>query len=122
MGFTANIIEGALNMSVYLRSSDVVVGLPYDYMAYGFLMHFMCNTLNVKPGILCLDLAHAHYYHVHNDVVSNALTSSHSSNWVSGPVLLTDVSEATMYADDIMAHPLRQANGNEYNPKPELVL
>jgi thymidylate synthase len=122
MGFTVNIINGALNMSVYLRSSDVIVGLPYDYMAYAFLMHFMCNTLKVRPGRLCLTLAHAHYYHCHKNVVANTLAASHTANWISGILLEADVAEALTYPDALMELDMKQAFNNPYNPRPELVL
>lgn len=122
LGFTVNVINGSLNMSVYLRSSDIIVGLPYDYMTYGFLMHFMSNTLNVKPGTLCLHLAHAHYYRVHDHIVDEIIDAPLNPNWISGDVLKTGLEVATEAPDMVMSMVMKQANPNNYNPKPELVL
>lgn len=122
LGFTVNIIDGALNMSVYLRSSDTIVGLPYDYMTYGFLMHFMSNSLKVRPGVLCLHLAHAHYYRVHDEIVDKIIDTKVQVNWMVGDALSMDLDNATFTPDSIMELPYKQANPSEYNPKPELVL
>lgn len=122
MGFTVNIIEDRLNMSVYLRSSDVIVGLPYDYMCYGFLLNFIASSLRVLPGTLCLHLAHAHYYRVHDDIVDHILENKPKRNYLSGMVLGTSVSSAISMPDDIIKLPMTQSDSCDYNPKPELVL
>jgi len=122
LGFTVNVINGALNMSVYLRSSDTIVGLPYDYMAFGFLMHFMCNQLKARPGVLCMHLAHAHYYRVHDEIVDTILSNDVTSNWIAGSVLTFDLETAVNEPDWVMAELGTQANDNTWNPKPELVL
>jgi thymidylate synthase len=122
LGFTVNIIDGKLNMSVYLRSSDVIVGLPYDYMCYAFLMYFMSISLDVEPGSLCLNLAHAHYYRVHDPIVDKILTNEPKHNKLGGVILGTSIHEACVYPDAIMELPLLQAYDHMYNPKPELVL
>lgn len=122
LGFTVNVIDGVLNMSVYLRSSDVIVGLPYDYMTYAFLQRFMSNTLNVRPGTLCLHLAHAHYYRVHDHIVNEIIDAPMTSNWIYGDILHTSLAEATDAPDGVMTRTMQQANPSNYHPRPELVL
>jgi len=45
IGFIINIINGKLNMLVMLRSSDIVMGLPYDILNYSFLLDSISATL-----------------------------------------------------------------------------
>lgn len=67
----ASIREGKLNLSVYMRSSDVWLGLPYDVFNFSMLGHLICCRLNdalkypVIPGTLYLTAASCHLYQQH---------------------------------------------------------
>lgn len=74
VGFTVNIIKGRLNLSVFIRSSDVYVGLPYDVMGYAILASLIANELGVEVGHLSVTLAHAHLYDVHLDLAKDDLS------------------------------------------------
>lgn len=63
--FTFAIVNGSLMSSLFIRSSDVFVGLPYDVMGHSILMGLMANTLGVKVGTMTVMLAHAHVYDSH---------------------------------------------------------
>ena len=65
VGFTLSILGNRLNCSVFVRSSDVFVGLPYDIMCYALLVDAMALPLGVMPGKLSMSLAHAHLYKPH---------------------------------------------------------
>jgi len=57
-----------LNLSVYMRSSDVWLGLPYDVFNFSMLAHLICCRLHaqkgilVSPGTLYLTAASSHLY------------------------------------------------------------
>ena len=74
LGFTLNIIGGYLHCAVFVRSSDVVLGLPYDVLNYAMLMDMFASTLGVEMGSLSLTLSNAHYYDRHASVVSKILS------------------------------------------------
>ncbi len=69
----ANIREAHLNVHVFMRSSDVWLGLPYDIFNFSMLGHLICCHLNhanvlhsghmVQPGLLFLTAASTHLYH-----------------------------------------------------------
>lgn len=61
-----------LNASVYMRSSDIWLGLPYDAFNFSMLAHLICAHVNanysqdfskmVQPGALYLTAASSHIY------------------------------------------------------------
>jgi thymidylate synthase len=65
------IAGGKLNMSVFIRSSDVFVGLPYDIMTYTVLLHKFRNAISddLKAGVLSITTSHTHLYEKHVDLV-----------------------------------------------------
>lgn len=93
LGFSLNIVDKKLNMSVYIRSSDVVVGLPYDVMHYALLLDVLCEELMLSPnhygltrGSLMLALGHAHVYDTHFDLSRKMLESSPIPAYVTFPL------------------------------------
>jgi thymidylate synthase len=73
--FTLSITDGELHSSIFLRSSDVFVGLPYDVMGHALLMDAFASELGVKVGVMHVTLAHAHLYEDHWDMTVEALNS-----------------------------------------------
>lgn len=73
VGFSINIIGGRLHMAVFIRSSDVYVGLPYDVMAYSMLAALIGRELGVALGQLHVTLAHAHIYEPHFEMANECL-------------------------------------------------
>jgi thymidylate synthase len=59
-----------LNVHVFMRSSDLWLGLPYDTFNFSMFGHLVCSKLNslrrrdeaVKPGYLFLTAASSHIY------------------------------------------------------------
>lgn len=62
VSFTLTALDGSLHCSVNLRSSDVVVGLPYDTLLYHFLLNAFAEETGLQPGKLTMFLANAHIY------------------------------------------------------------
>ena len=71
----ANIRGTQLNLNVFMRSSDVWLGLPYDVFNFSMLAHLICARLNegkdssegstdtiITPGNLYLTAASSHIY------------------------------------------------------------
>lgn len=63
----AQLREGYLNIHVFMRSSDVWLGLPYDVFNFSMLGHLICARLQaadcqVTPGQLYLTAASSHLY------------------------------------------------------------
>ena len=59
----ANIRFGLLNVGVFMRSSDVWLGLPYDVFNFSMLGHLICAHLgDVQPGCLYLTAFSSHLY------------------------------------------------------------
>lgn len=58
----------SLNAHVFMRSSDVWLGLPYDIFNFSMLGHLVCGMLNhygihLYPGQLYVTAASSHLYH-----------------------------------------------------------
>lgn len=62
-----------LNSSLWIRSSDVFVGLPYDVMGHAVLMGILAAELGMQPGWLHVSLAHPHLYDVHREMAREGL-------------------------------------------------
>lgn len=63
----ANIRDNKVNIHVFMRSSDVWLGLPYDAFNFSMIGHLICCRLNdsgleVEPGTLYLTAASSHMY------------------------------------------------------------
>jgi len=65
LGFSVSRYDNDLHMSVFVRSSDVFVGLPYDVMCYGLTLDAMAATVGCRPATMHFTLAHPHLYEPH---------------------------------------------------------
>lgn len=65
-----NIRKGQLNAHVFMRSSDIWLGIPYDVFNFSMVAHAVCALYNtqlaeadgVSPGTLYLTAASSHLY------------------------------------------------------------
>lgn len=65
-----NLRGGWLNAHVFMRSSDVWLGIPYDVFSFSMVAHLICTKYNeacgnpraMKPGKLYLTAASSHLY------------------------------------------------------------
>lgn len=77
--------EGLLNLHVFMRSSDLWLGIPYDVFNFAMLGHYVCCLLNrnrltsdfVTPGVLYLTAASSHLYQTNWDAAVVCLTDGH---------------------------------------------
>lgn len=75
LGFMLSTIGNKLNMTVILRSSDTVVGLPYDTLMYTFLLCALSKTIGVPAGKIFFILNHAHIYANHYEIAQRMTES-----------------------------------------------
>lgn len=74
-----------LNAHVFMRSSDIWLGVPYDVFNFSMLSHLVCGLLNeqlslvnaISPGSLFLTAASSHLYEINWGDAKLCLTSSH---------------------------------------------
>jgi thymidylate synthase len=68
-----------LHFTVYMRSVDLFIGLPFDIASYALLQHLMCRSISsysneVTPGKLVFFLGDAHLYANHVEQARVLLT------------------------------------------------
>lgn len=51
-----------LHLSVFMRSSDVWMGLPYDMFSFTMIAHFMAASVNAQLGNCCITAGSSHLY------------------------------------------------------------
>lgn len=70
-------IEGDnLDVMVYMRSVDIVLGLPNDIIAYAFLQLAIANELGKRPGELVFTFGDTHVYENHVATASTMLAGA----------------------------------------------
>ena len=79
--------DGYLNAHVFMRSSDVWLGVPYDVFNFSMLVHYICAHLNlrwnfeVEPGDLYLTAASSHLYRENWDAALQCLELYRTKNF-----------------------------------------
>ncbi|UYA99043.1 thymidylate synthase [Xanthomonas phage vB_Xar_IVIA-DoCa10] len=120
--FTFSITGGELHSSLFLRSSDLFVGLPYDVMGHALLMDAVAHELGIRPGVMHVSLAHAHLYDAHWDMAGQMLHQD--------PVLPKlqlpgwKLSQIEQHPDDYVvryAEEAKQLTWPAFSPKPEVI-
>jgi len=76
VGFTLSRFMNDLHMNVFIRSSDVFIGLPYDVMSYALTADAVAATIGLRPRTLHFTLAHAHLYEPHWTMTEACLTGT----------------------------------------------
>jgi len=69
------IVDGKLNCMLVQRSSDYLVGVPFNTTQYALLTHLFARHIGVEPGILthCMADAHIYCYKSHLDNYADML-------------------------------------------------
>lgn len=79
--FCVNIINNKVNMTVFLRSSDAIVGLPYDMLMYSLLLVVITNEIRatnpkLRLGRIDAMLSHVHIYAAHYDIAEELIKNA----------------------------------------------
>ncbi len=126
VGFSLTRTGRDLHCSVFIRSSDVFVGLPYDVMVYALTTDAVAMSCGLRPASLHVTLAHPHYYDPHAQYVEDCVIGEHRRWTASSEPLLP-----RWCIEDILTEPdgyTRQVQRNaervprcEWNPMPEVI-
>ena len=63
----------ALSAQLYIRSSDVFLGLPFNIASVALLVHMLAQQCDLAVGEVVVTLGDAHLYSNHGDQVSTQL-------------------------------------------------
>lgn len=72
--FQCHVINGRIDMTMYQRSADMFLGVPFNISSYSLLLLMICHHLNMEPGKLTMFFGDAHIYKNHFDQVELQLT------------------------------------------------
>jgi thymidylate synthase len=123
VGFTLSVLNGRLNSTYMLRSSDVFVGLPYDVMGHALLMDMVAASLGIDLGYMTFTLAHPHIYDVHFDMVNHFLGQATAMDQLMKMPAWT-IEKVEMFPHEYVAHVKEKAallTWPLYCPRPEVV-
>ena len=68
--------RGALSAQLYIRSSDVFLGLPFNIASVALLVHMLAQQCDLAVGEVVVTLGDAHLYSNHGEQVSTQLARS----------------------------------------------
>ena len=68
-----NVIDNELSCSLYQRSGDVGLGVPFNIASYSFLTHILAKHCNLKAKDFVYYLGNAHIYDDHIDVLKEQI-------------------------------------------------
>ncbi|UGL62806.1 thymidylate synthase [Xanthomonas phage MET13-T1] len=120
--FTFSVTGGELHSSLFLRSSDLFVGLPYDVMGHALLMDAVAHELRIRPGVMHVTLAHAHLYESHWQMAAEMLQQEPVVPQLQLPGWT--LSQVEQHPDDYVVRYAEEAKQHQwpaYNPKPEVI-
>lgn len=75
MQTTWNVRDGKLDLLLYSRSVDSMLGLPYNWIQYWFLLQMMSQATGLKAGRFIHQMGNVHYYDRHEKVLLQQLES-----------------------------------------------
>ena len=89
--------DGKLHAIVTMRSSDIILGLPYDFINFSLLTNSLAGELGLTPGSLIFNLGSSHLYDRDREKATTVLAQPELLQCVNSPRL-----SGLAPADDIL--------------------
>lgn len=118
--------KNGLHLTLFMRSSDLVVGLPYDFMFYDQLALALANELGLNKKNITIMSANSHIYRAHEDIVLRQLTLDDAAFLPKYYQTKFSISEIMLdpesYIEEIrgLCSPDVEKRRSIYNPRPEV--
>lgn len=109
--------DGKLNSSFVLRSSDALLGLPYNIMSYALLNHIFAKYLGLEAGELCFFGHDVHIYSNQYDYVKELIEREPS---IEGDTPRIKIKKDLHLIQDIMDLQWEDIEIQNYNPQEPL--
>lgn len=103
--------DGNLDLKLFMRSSDVALGLPFNVAAYALLAHLYARAADLKPGRLLVDIGDAHLYSDHVKPMKRVLHDG--PVWGDGAQLVINTRNT-----DIDGYDISDFQIDDYHPRP----
>lgn len=122
LGFSLTRTGDKVHCSVFIRSSDIFVGLPYDVMGYSLTLAAIAKSVGCVPGTLHVTLAHPHVYEPHFEAIYTCIGRLHHWETEEPELPLWSVEQIAAHPDTYVENVRhRPFPRHRWNPMPELV-
>lgn len=103
--------DGNLDLKLFMRSSDVALGLPFNIAGYALLTHLYARAADLTPGRLLVDIGDAHLYSNHVEPMKRVLHDG--PVWGDGAQLVINTGNT-----DIDGYDIGDFQIVDYHPRP----
>lgn len=91
--------DNKLNCITYMRSNDIILGLPYDIFNFTMLQELMASQLNLELGTYKHFVGSLHLYSIHYQMSKNILEANFVRKYSMGKMPLTTNDEIKTLLD-----------------------
>ncbi len=86
--------DNKLHISMYQRSADTFLGLPFNLASCGFMCIIFAKYLNLEPGSVTISIGDAHIYKEHTEAIqTQMLQDTHAPAQVSADLTFSHQSQ-----------------------------
>lgn len=71
--FKCFVMDGVLSLSMYQRSGDFLIGIPYNVASYSTLLRMLAQVTGLRPGVFSHTIVDCHLYLNHFDAAYEQL-------------------------------------------------
>ena len=68
------VADGKLSGQLYIRSSDIFLGLPYNIASLSLLVHMLCEQCDLEPGEVIVSFGDLHAYSNHMEQIQEQMS------------------------------------------------
>lgn len=68
------VANGKLSGQLYIRSSDIFLGLPYNIASLSLLVHMLCQQCDLEPGEVIVSFGDLHAYSNHMEQIAEQMS------------------------------------------------